>query len=248
MRLYARPARSLLLGGVALAFALLPARPADAQLAVVCPLCSNLFTQIEEYTQQALQYQKQVQSYVTQLQQYQIEFTNAALMPRQIWVDAQADINGINNIINQTTMLNGQIGAVTGRLQALPQYTAQLGSLGNMSNQYQNWANMLRNTIQQANTEMGTKHTQQLGDEAKIALVEAQAAGAVGTNQAIQAGTMAGIAAVGQLQQLVQMSMVSQQMDTDWIGHQADREAAGDAALLNFLSTPTFAANGNPRY
>ncbi len=76
-------------------------RPANAQLAVVCPNCSNIFTQILEHMQQLAQYAKQVDQYAKQLLQLEDQLKNSMKLPFAVFDDALRTVRTIEATMNQ---------------------------------------------------------------------------------------------------------------------------------------------------
>ena len=80
-------------------FGAMTPRPAHAQF--VCANCSDIFTQLMEYSEQLLQYAKQVQQYQTQLQQYQDQLKNSVSLRNPAFDNALATVRGIENVMQQ---------------------------------------------------------------------------------------------------------------------------------------------------
>ena len=83
-------------------------KPAQAQLAVVCANCSQLFQQILNYVRQGLQYAKQldqyakqIESYVLQIQQFENMVKNSIKLPQMVFDDALSTIRSIENTMQQ---------------------------------------------------------------------------------------------------------------------------------------------------
>ncbi len=223
-------------------------RPAQAQMTVVCPTCSNLFTQAAELAKEGQTYEVQAQAYANQLQQYALLVHNTAVIPTQVWNDAQNDIAQLHVLMNAGNMLAGNAGGITGRLSSLSSYAGQIGSLGNMTNQYQQWATTSGQTLRQLQTALGMQADTQANDAAIVAQMEAKASSATGQMQAIQAGAMFGASTTSQLMKLNQLTAAQMQLQGTQMGLAADRQGAQDAAVGAFLVKSDMATSGNPRY
>lgn len=83
-------------------------KPAQAQLAVVCANCSQLYQQILNYVRQGLQYAKQldqyakqVEEYVLQIKQFENMVKNSIRLPQMVFDDALSTVRSIENTMHQ---------------------------------------------------------------------------------------------------------------------------------------------------
>lgn len=231
---------------VGAAFAL-PPRHARAFI-VECPTCSSLYTQGLELIKEGQSYEVEAQQLTTQLNGYVLLARNTAAIPTQLWNDAQNDIARVHALMNAGSMLGNDAGNMLNRMQNLSMYASQVGSLGNMTNQLQQWSSTSARTLQQLNSALGMTADNQAGDAAFVAAMEANASSATGQMQVMQAGAMFAGSTTSQLMKLNQLTSLEMQMQGEQMGQATDRQAASDQAVMNFLGGSDLPTNGNPRY
>lgn len=221
-----------------------PPRQAEAQLAVVCPDCSQFFTQIVEYAKQAAQYATQLQQYQTQLQQYQNMVTNTVGLPMQAWNTVQYDIMQVRNISNAASLLSGNSGTLIQRLQSAQGYTGQLSNLANMPSQFTNWQQTIGNNLNTMGRTLGLQDTQRASDAQLIATLQGHSQTAAGQMQALQAANELAGANAAQLLQIRAQLAATAQMQATQYAVDADRRGLADSALAQFTAPPRVPITG----
>jgi P-type conjugative transfer protein TrbJ len=242
MSIFCRTARRAVLLGGALLCASLPDgawHPAEAQLAVVCPLCSSWVTQLVQDAREAQSYATQLQQYQTQLSQYSNMVQNTVALPYQVWGSAQADIMQVRALSNASAMLGGSSGSMLARLNSATGYANQVGSLANMPNQILGWQQAFSANTSALGRTLGLQQSQQQNNAAVLAQLQAHSTSAQGQMQALQAGNELAGATVSQLMQVQATISASAQYAAERDTALADRQALGDAAAQQFLlATP----------
>ena len=87
---------------------------------------------------------------------------------------------------------------------------------------------------------LGLQQSQSASDAALLAAIQAHSRSAQGQMQALQAGNELASITAQQLMQLRQTVAAQAQLQGGWIAVQAERQAAEDAALRQFLPRPVF--------
>jgi P-type conjugative transfer protein TrbJ len=188
---------------------------------------------------QVQQYETQLQQYETQIQQYQRQMVDAALMPQQIWQQAQGTMNQMMGLVNGVQ--NGPM------VQYLQQYRS-LGTwnAGGTGYVYSNsmpalsGASSLQLTTNNAALRLALQQRQDLINAAnQLQQMQRGAQGAYGANQLLGSANQL---AAAQMQQLLQMRLVLTQLlqgaATDSAA-QANRQAIIDAATQQATSMTT---------
>ena len=188
---------------------------------------------------QVQQYETQLQQYETQIQQYQRQMVDAALMPEQIWQQAQGTMNQMMGLVNGVQ--NGPM------LQYLQQYrsfgTWNSGGTGYLyanSMPAVSGASSLQLTTNNAALQLALQQRQDLLNAAnQFNTLQQAAQGANGANQLLGAANQI---AAAQTQQLLQLRLLFTQLlqgqATD-SAVQANRQAVMDAATQQATSTTT---------
>lgn len=242
--------RALLTSALAaLALTALP-RESDAQLAVTCPTCDQLWQQLLAYAQEA-------KSYLTQLAQYQAEFNSwmqliiaGVTLPGQVFSGVMGDINQVRSLIQAVSLLSGNTGSMINKLM-------QAGAIANsaaflpttVALQTTMWANTLGNMSNKLGTLFTTQGTQQATSTAMQVTAQAHSIAAIGQMQAISATNEAiGVTnyTLNQIQGTI--TQASQQAATrDVIA--ANRQQLNDQMRYQFFNlTPDLPTGGWPSY
>ena len=206
-----------------------------AQLAVVCPTCSSLVTQLVQNVREAQSYVTQLQQYQNQLRQYENMLQNTIALPQTAWGTVQNDIMQVRNLSNASAILGGSSGSMLGRLNSATGYTNQIGQFANMPNQLLNWQQAFTNNTTALGRALGVQQEQQQSNAALLVQLQAHSQSAQGQMQAIQAGNELASATVGQLMQLQATVSASTQYAVQRDIALADRRALEDAAAQQFL-------------
>ena len=90
-----------------------PSVTAHAQLAVICPTCSNVITQTVQLAKEAGSLAQQIAAYQLQIQQYSNMLQNTAMLPTMAWNDAVGDIVRIQSLMNSGMLLAGNAQSFT---------------------------------------------------------------------------------------------------------------------------------------
>lgn len=237
--------RALLLAALSLPVA----KPASAQLATVCVNCSTMWTQMLQYGKEAESVATQLQMKATQLQQYANQIQNTVALPMQVWGTAQSDLMQVRNLANAGSILSGNAGSIVSRLQAAGAYASMVTTMPtSFRNQFTSWQTTLGSNLNTFGRTLGLQQSQSASDVALLAAIQRHSQSAQGQMQALQAGNELASMTAQQLMQLRQTVAAQAQLQGGWIAVQAERQAAEDAALRQFLSAPQLAAQSNPRY
>ena len=226
------------LGGLSAVALVTAARQSEAQLAVVCGNCSDIFNQLLQYAKQIAAYGTQLQQYHTQLAQYANMITNTISLPTQIWGTVQSDIMRVQSISNAASVLTGNAGSMLTRLQSASGYVDQVGSIANIPGQVVMWQQTIGNNLNTMGRTLGLQQSQQQDDAALLAALQVHSETAEGQKQAIQAGNELAAANGAQLQHIQQTLIAEAQMQANQYAVAADRRASQDADMLHF-SQPT---------
>jgi P-type conjugative transfer protein TrbJ len=240
--------RFLLAGIAALPF-LLPALRADAQVATYCVNCSSLANQLISDAKQAQQYLTEVSQLQTQFRQYQNMVTNSVALPMEVFAGVQADINQVRNLANIANLLSGNSGTILSRLQTAGAYTGSAAFLpSNMSNQFTQWQQTEGNAASSLGRTLGVQQSQQQGYTTLQTTIQQHSQTAAGQMQAIQAGVEMSALTNTQLQQIQATDLAAAQEVATRDMISADRQAAQDAQVQQFLAPPDQPLTGYARY
>lgn len=228
--------RSMFLGGAAFAVAsLFSPQPATAQLAVVCPTCSNLMTQVTQNLREAQSYATQLQQYRSQLQQYANMLQNTAALPQQVWANVQADVQRIKALSDTSAILSGNSGNMLARLNSATGYADRVGGVADMPSRLLQWQRSYETAATSFGRTLGLQQGQQTDNAALLTRLQTHSQSATGQMQAIQAGNELAAATVNQLLQVQATISASTQYAVQRDIALADRTAVNDAALQAFL-------------
>jgi P-type conjugative transfer protein TrbJ len=207
--------RRLLLAAVSVA-ALLAAEPAHAQQAVFCTNCSTLTQELAGYARQLLQLQQEI----TTAEQ---AVANTLALPSTVYRDMTGEVTQIEAIANQANMLNGNTGAMLGKLASATGYPA--GSLAQWQNQLIVESNTISQAMGAAAKILQQQQTSLKTNAATLASLQSQALGTGGRQATLQ--TLAGLeATIGQQIQSQQGTLTAAlQAMLTYQTAQADREA-----------------------
>jgi P-type conjugative transfer protein TrbJ len=220
-----------------------------AQVAVTCPTCSDLSTQLLEEAKVAQSYLTGIAELQTSLNQYSNMVTNTIALPLQIFAGVESDIMQVRNLANMASVLTGNSGTILSRLQSAQGYTNTAMLLPqNISNQFTMWQQTLGNASNSLGSTLGVQQSQLSSYTALQKAIQVHSQTAAGQMQAIQAGVeMAALTST--LLQQVQTTLVTtaQQAATrDMIA--ADRQRMQDLQFQTFMAAPPLATAGWPSY
>jgi hypothetical protein len=242
--------RRLLFGGASLA-ALAVARPrcGHAQLAVICPTCS-------QDLQQLIDYALQLKAEITREFQLVQEITTAiskvqqlVTLPFQVYNTIIGDVAAIQNIANVGSLLAGNSGTIIQRLSSISAagsvLTGTAYQIGNLPNQMATWANTLGNSA----TSLGNLVSQQRGLLAGYANTASQLQTHALTDSVVAVGQTGVEVARNNGDILLHIATTDQAMaealhTTNVIA--ADRKSSSDAAWLDFLNPDQPQTSGGP--
>lgn len=233
--------RGLLFGGGSV-LALVWAERVDAQLAVICPDCSQLWQQLVGYALEIKAFAQQILSYVNDVTQTVTMFTNLVNIPFQIYNTIKADISAVIRLANLGSLLAGRSGGIISRLNAVSAAGNQIKGtayqLGNLPNQMENWGRTLGNSAQKLGELLDQQHTtiKKQADTAETAAGHVQAAG--GNLEAIQASAEIARNTGDVMMQMHETLIAFAQDNATRNAQNADRQAAADAAVLDFTNQP----------
>ena len=212
---------------------------AQAQLAVICPTCSNLITQ-------ALQLTREADSLKEQIQMYQNMLQNTKTLQSMSWNDASGNIVQIHALMNSAMTLDGQAQDFTSTLSNVQGFASRLQTLNQMTAQYQEWGSVTSSDITHMQASIGMQEMQRADDAATLATLQQHSEDAVGQMQALQAGNEMAALGVSQMQKLQEMLAQESQLVLDQTSVEAERRAGEDSALELFLqgNPPALAGNG----
>ena len=222
-----------------------PSEPARAQLAVVCPNCSDVITQTLQLTKEAGSLAQQIAAYQLQIQQYSNMLQNTATLPTMAWNDAVGDIVRIQSLMNSGMLLAGNAQSFTTTLSNVQGFANQLQTLNQMTAQYQQWGTVTSNDITHLQASIGMQETQRASDSATLAVLQQHSQSAEGQMQALQAGNEMAALGVSQMQKLQTMLAQETQLVVDQNAIADQRQAAADSALEEFLQSPLPPTAGN---
>jgi len=221
----------------------------DAQLAVVCVTCSSLVEQLVSDAKQAQQYLTEVSELQTDLRMYSNMVQNTVALPQTIWPNVQSDILQVRNLANAASVLTGGSGTILTRLQTAGGYLNSAAFLpGNIAATMTGWQTTMGNATKTLGSTLGVQQSQLNSYTALQAAIQTHSQTAAGQMQAIQAGTeMSGqIATI--LQQVQTTLVASSTAAATFEEIEADKEAAQNAQVQQFLAAPDQPLTGYQRY
>lgn len=241
--------KRFLLAGIAAAPMLLTQPSHSYAVIVECANCSDLTTQLWQKAQEAEAYATQLQQKAIQLQQMANMATNTISLPQAIWSNVQADIGTVRNLANAASLLTGNSGTIMSRLQSAQGYAGQASSIpANVGAQFQMWQQTISNANNSLGRTLATQQQQMSTYASQQAAINLQSQTAEGQKQVLQAAVEMASLTSTQLNQIqATLTAAAQEQATrDLIA--ADRQAAQDADLQNFLAPPPLPVSGNPAY
>jgi P-type conjugative transfer protein TrbJ len=240
--------KSLFLAGVAALPLLLIQAPAADALIVECANCSTIQEELVSDAKQAQQYVTQLQQYQTQLQQYANMVQNTVALPQSIWTQVQSDIMQVRNLTNAASLLTGNSGSILTRLQSAQGYANQASFLPqNIGSQFTMWQQTMGNASNSLGRTLGVQQGQEQNYTALQAAINQHSQSATGQMQAIQAGNELASLTSTQLNQIQTTLTAAAQEQATRDDVLADRQAAEDAATLQFSqyqAVPTTGSQG----
>jgi P-type conjugative transfer protein TrbJ len=231
----------------AIAAAIFGTKPAAAQT-VECVNCSTIYDQVVELGKQAQQYATQLSQYGTELREYANMVQNTVALPVMLWSQAQSDILQVQSIMNAVGMLGGNAGSFTQQLGQIGSFTNQITSLAAMQSQYQIWATVTQKDTAALQAALGLQETQRINDTVLLSGIDLHSQTAMGQMQAIQAGNEFASLGVKQMQSMQQILAAQARVVQDQATVAADRQAAEDQAVSQFLSNPDLPTSGGQGY
>jgi P-type conjugative transfer protein TrbJ len=213
---------------------------AKAQEAVTCVNCSQLTTQGLQWAEQVSQYGEQIQQYATQLQQYANQVQNTVASPSQIYSNAMADMQAVQNLMTQGAQLSfSNPGASMGTFSSfLSSTSGQLGNLSAQATQYQTWSQQSKDGITAAMNALSQQNSQLATDNSTMTQLQAQAAGSTGQMQAIQNAAEISAQQVRETEKLRQLIMVQTQLAANQQAVSSQEDSQGQAAWQDFVNVP----------
>jgi conjugal transfer/entry exclusion protein len=162
------------------------------------------------------QYGEQIQQYATQLQQYANQVQNTVAIPSQIYSNAMADMQAVQNLMTQGTQLSfSNPGASMGTFSSfLGSTSGQLGNLSAQATQYQTWSQQSKDGITAA-------------------------------MQAIQNAAEISAQQVRETEKLRQLIMVQTQLAANQQSVASQQQSSGEAQWQNFLGTQVQPTSGS---
>jgi P-type conjugative transfer protein TrbJ len=226
--------------------ALMGTPAAKAQQAVVCVNCSTTTTQGLQWAEQVSQYGEQIQQYATQLQQYANQVQNTVAIPSQIYSNAMADMQAVQNLMTQGTQLSfSNPGASIGTFSSfLSSTSGQLGNLSAQATQYQAWSQQSKDGITAAMNALSQQNGQLTTDNNTMTQLQAQLAASTGQMQAIQNAAEISAQQVRETEKLRQLIMVQTQLAANQEAVSSQEDSRGQAAWQNFVNVPAQADAG----
>ena len=188
--------------------------PAKAQYVVTCANCSQITTQGLQWAEQVSQYAEQINQYATQLQQYANQVQNTASIPTQIYSNAMADMQAVQNLMTQGTQLSfSNPGTAMGTFSSfLSSTSGTMGNLTAQATQYQAWSQQSKDGITAAMNALSQQNSQLATDNSTMTQLQAQQAASTGQMQAIQNAAEISAQQVRETEKLRQLIMVQTQL------------------------------------
>ena len=237
-----------LLPALALGTALLaiPApRPAHAQLTTVCVNCASWTQQLVSYAKEVEQVAETITMRITQAQMLQNQITNTVSLPGQVWHQIEGNFAQTQALFRRGTHLMNSASMVSANLQG---YRSMLGQTVDMPAQYARWSDRANDNVAATLSGFGVMRDQMSSDRAVVDAIRARSAGADGAKQAIQANTEMAAAQVNELHRLREIMMEDARMNANALQIQAERQAASDADMTRFMSTPAPSITGGRQF
>lgn len=234
-------------------------RPAQAQLAVACVNCSDIFTQLLEYSEQLLQYAKQIQEYNLQLQQYADQVRNSVKVPFAVFDNALGKIRQIESMMDQGFNMRYTMYNINAEFQRLyPDVFTTYNNLREVRDVWQamgqSWERQLQ-TYDSARTALiaARDHSFSLQDDQyRMDQVAWHVTDASGRLDALQAAGEYAQQSAQQLMKLRQVALVQLQMAANVQADQQRKENLARAAQQIWIedrpNTPLRTGNGSSDY
>lgn len=196
---------------------------AAAQQAVICVNCSTVAQQLLNYARQLEQLQQEIQTATNTLNFYTNALQNTASLPNTVYRDITSDIQRIEGIAQQASMLGGQTGTMLGNLSAPGGYP--IANANTYAAQIAMESQAVANAMRQAANILNLQPNQLQNSGATLAALESQATNSNSRNAILQ--TLAGTtAATGQLVATQQGALTAaMQAMLTYDTAKADREA-----------------------
>jgi P-type conjugative transfer protein TrbJ len=244
MRNMLKSSLTLLALGASLALMGTPA--AKAQEAVTCVNCSQITTQGLQWAEQVSQYGEQIQQYATQLQQYANQVQNTVAIPSQIYSNAMADMQAVQNLMTSGTQLSfSNPGASMGTFSSfLSSTSGQLGNLSAQAQQYQTWSQQSKDGITAAMNALSQQNSQLATDNNTMTQLQAQQAASTGQMQAIQNAAEISAQQVRETEKLRQLIMVQTQLAANQQSVASQEQSVSQAQWQNFVNQPALSTSG----
>ncbi len=230
-------ALTLLAGG---ALTLVPQPAARAQVVVLDPtnLVQNIIAAIQNITEVAQQVQQltnEATQIANQIQQLQDMANQASQLGSPTWGQVQGWINNLSAAAQIGNSLVYNMPNIAGQLQTqFPGYVSPT----NWNTQYQQWSattlDTLRGTLRSAGLNVSDVNTV----EAALQTLRSANNGATGRNELMQVANSLASLQVEEMAKLRQLLALEINAWNVWAASQSNSDAAGEAALQQFIGTP----------
>lgn len=242
------PKRNLAAAVALTAGLLLSVRQADAFGPVYCTNCATQWSQMTELARQAQQIARQLQQYQLQLEQYANMVRNTTALPQEMWSNVQGDIMQVRNLSNMASILSGNSGSMLSRLTSVDAYGTVLSTPQEIDSQLTMWHQTIGNNLDTMGRTLGLQQGQEQNDALMLRTLEMHSQTANGQLEAIQAGNELAGANATQLYEIQQTLADTAQMQANQMAVHADRQAAEDQAMTDFLAGPSVPTTGYSRW
>ena len=236
--------RQLLITGAAVvaaaAVALAPQKSARAQLPVIDPtnLVQNIISAVQgitEVAQQVEQLSNEASQIVNQISMLQDMANQASQLGSPTWGQVEAWINTLAAAAQIGNSLVYSMPDIAGQLQTqFPGYVSPT----NWNTQYQQWStttlDTLRGTLQSAGLNVSDVNTV----ETALQTLRSANSSASGRNELIQVANSLASLQVEEMAKLRQLLALEINSRNVWAASQTNNDAAGEAALQQFIGTP----------
>lgn len=235
-------ALALLAGG---ALTLAPQPPARAQSIVLDPtnLVQNIIAAVQNITEVAQQVQQltnEATQIANQIQQLQDMANQASQLGSPTWGQVQAWINNLATAAQIGNSLVYNMPNIAGQLQTqFPGYVSPT----NWNTQYQQWStttlDTLRGTLQSAGLNISDVNTV----DAALQTLRSANDSATGRNELMQVANSLASLQVEEMAKVRQLLALEINARNVWATSQTNSDAAGEAALEQFIGTPASAVD-----
>lgn len=240
--------RRFLLSSALIALALSPApapRPAQAQWAVACVNCATVYNQLLEYAKQAQMAAEAIQIRVNSVQQTYYMAQNALTYPQMVWAQIEGNYRAIQSIFDQGTHLTARAGMAASSLSTFGSLSRQVLDMPTM---YEQWGRQANSNIASTLAGIGLQNQQAVTQQAVLRAAMAQAQGARGQMQAMQAANALAAAQAAELHGLAQTMRQHAVLVANEQYRLSQEQAAGQVAQHQLMTMNRQPDTGNRRY